>query len=148
MNLPARFPLRLFHVLAIFVVLATLYLLANFYGTSVESYWLEQRAQDARRDIARLEKENQFLIARVARAKTDDYIETIARDRLNMIRSGDRPLIMLRVKKDPTPRLESLPRPMGDSLPKREAASLPMLTRFGHVNAWLSLFFGPTPGRR
>ena len=50
MNLPSRLSLRLVHALVIFVGLVTLYLLANFYGTSVESYWLEQRAEEARQE--------------------------------------------------------------------------------------------------
>ena len=78
------------------VVLVLLYLLVRFYDTSVESYRLEQRAEVVRQEIARLESDNQALATQVARARTDEYVELIARERLNMIRPGDRPLVMLR----------------------------------------------------
>ncbi|MAG36977.1 MAG: hypothetical protein CL878_12145 [Dehalococcoidia bacterium] len=142
MNLPSRLSLRLVHALVIFVGLVTLYLLANFYGTSVESYWLEQRAEEARQEIARVERDNQALATQVARARTEEYIELIARERLNMIRPGDRPLVMLRENQEALSRAQPLPPPPALPLPQPVPAVPTPLARLGHVSEWLNLFFG------
>ena len=121
------------------VVLVLLYLLVRFYEASVGSYRLEQRAAVVRQEIARLESDNQALATQVAQAQTDEYVELIARERLNMIRPGDRPLVMLR-EQPPAARTHPLPAPAAASQP----AVAPPLPRagFGHVGAWLNLFFG------
>lgn len=136
---PISFLPRLAPVLIGGVVLVLLYLLVRFYDTSVESYRLEQRAEAVRQEIARLESDNQALATQVAQARTDEYVELIARERLNMIRPGDRPLVMLR-EQPPAARTHPLPAPAAAPQP----AVAPPLPRagFGHVGAWLNLFFG------
>ena len=138
MKWPLSFSPRLAPVLIGGVVLVLLYLLVRFYDTSVESYRLEQRAEVVRQEIARLESDNQALATQVAQARTDEYIELIARERLNMIRPGDRPLVMLR---EPPP---APPHPLPAPAAAPQPAVAPPLPRagFGHVGAWLNLFFG------
>ncbi len=129
-------------MLIVCVVLVLLYLLAQFYDTSVESYRLEQRAEVVRQEIDRLERDNQALATQVARARTDEYVELIARERLNLIRPGDRPLVMLREKQPVAVPVQPLPAPPAVSLPEPVLAPPTPLARFGHVGEWLSLFFG------
>ena len=139
MKWPLSFLPRLAPVLIGGVVLVLLYLLVRFYDTSVESYRLEQRAEVVRQEIARLESDNQALATQVAQARTDEYIELIARERLNMIRPGDRPLVMLR-EQPPAARTHPLLAPAAAPQPA-VAPPLPR-ARFGHVGEWLKLFFG------
>ena len=141
MKWPLSFSPRLAPVLIGAVVLVLLYLLVRFYDTSIESYRLEQRAEVVRQEIARLESDNQALATQVAQARTDEYIELIARERLNMIRPGDRPLVMLR-EPPPPARTQSLPAPA--AAPQTLPALAPPVPRagFGHVGEWLNLFFG------
>ena len=111
--------------------------------TSVESYRLEQRTEAVRQEIARLESDNQALATQVARARTDEYVELIARERLNMIRPGDRPLVMLREQPPAVP-AQSLPAPAAVPQPQPVLAPSSPLAGFGHVGEWLNLFFGST----
>lgn len=139
MKWPLSFSPRLAPVLIGGVVLVLLYLLVRFYDTSIESYRLEQRAEVVRQEIARLESDNQALATQVAQARTDEYVELIARERLNMIRPGDRPLVMLR-EQPPAARPQPLPAPAAAPQP----ALAPPVPRagFGYVGEWLNLFFG------
>ena len=141
MKWPISFSPRLAPVLIGCVVLVLLYLLVRFYDTSVESYRLEQRAEAVRQEIARLERDNQALATQVAQARTDEYIELIARERLNMIRPGDRPLVMLR-EQPPAARTQSLPAPAAVPQPPPALAPPQPRAGFGHVGEWLNLFFG------
>lgn len=129
-------------MLIAFVVLVLFYLLANFYATSVESYGLEQRAEAARREIERLERDNQVLATQVAQARTDEYVELTARERLNMIRPGDRPLVMLREQPPVVLPAQPLPAPAAAPQPQPMVAPPMPLAGFGHVGEWLTLFFG------
>ena len=139
---PISFSPRLAPVLIGCVVLVLLYLLMRFYDTSVESYRLEQRAEAVRQEIARLERDTQALATQVAQARTDEYVELVARERLNMIRPGDRPLVMLREPPPAPP--HPLPAPAAaPQLPPPVAPPLP-LPGIGHVGEWLNLFFGST----
>jgi cell division protein FtsL len=140
---PLSFSPRLAPVLIGCVVLVLLYLLVRFYHTSVESYRLEQRTEAVRQEIARLESDNQALATQVARARTDEYVELIARERLNMIRPGDRPLVMLREQPPAVP-AQSLPAPAAAPQPQPVLAPSSPLAGFGHVGEWLNLFFGST----
>ncbi len=142
MKWPLSFSPRLAPVLIGCVVLVLLYLLVRFYHTSVESYRLEQRTEAVRQEIARLESDNQALATQVARARTDEYVELIARERLNMIRPGDRPLVMLR--EQPPARPQPLLAPAAAPQPPPAVAPPVPLAGFGHVGEWLNLFFGST----
>ncbi len=140
MKWPLSFSPRLAPVLIGCVVLVLLYLLVRFYDASVGSYRLEQRAAVVRQEIARLESDNQALATQVAQAQTDEYVELIARERLNMIRPGDRPLVMLREQPPAAARAQPLPA----AVPQPAPALAPPRLRvgFGHVGEWLNLFFG------
>ncbi len=142
MKWPIGLSPRLALVLIGGVVLVLLYLLVRFYDTTVESYRLEQRAEAVRQELARLESENQALATQVARARTDEYVELVARERLNMIRPGDRPLVMLRAQPPPAPLPQPLPVPAAAPQPQPALVPPVPLTGFGHVGEWLKLFFG------
>lgn len=141
MKWPLSFLPRLAPVLIGGVVLVLLYLLVRFYDTSIESYRLEQRAEVVRQEIARLESDNQALATQVAQARTAEYVELIAREHLNMIRPGDRPLVMLR---EPPPAAHTQPLPVPAAAPQPPPPVAPSVppAGFGHVGEWLNLFFG------
>ena len=80
-------------VLVICVV--SIYFVANFYGKSMDSYRINQRAIEARRENARLEAEIKALQASVAYLSTESYLETAAREKLNLVKPGDKPLVVL-----------------------------------------------------
>lgn len=142
MKWPLSFSPRLAPVLIGCVVLVLLYLLVRFYDTSVGSYRLEQRAEVVRQEIARLESDNQALATQVARTRTDEYVELMARERLNMIRPGDRPLVMLREQPPAAARAQPLPAPATPPQPEPALAPPRLRVGFGHVGEWLNLFFG------
>ena len=142
MKWPLRLSPRLAPALIVGVILVLLYLLANFYRTSIESYGLEQRAEAVQREIERLERDNQALATRVAQARTDAYVELLARERLNMIRPGDRPLVMLRDTQPGASPAQPVPTPTAAARPEPALDPATQLAGFGYVGQWLNLFFG------
>ena len=114
------------------VCIVSVYFVVGFYGKSVDSYRINQRAARIQRDIARLEAENKLLQDKVAYLATDAYLETAARDKLNLARPGDRALVVVPAQVE-VPWVEPPPRPDPYGVP----------AEFGHAADWLALFFGP-----
>lgn len=114
------------------VCVVSAYFVVGFYGKSVESYRINLRAEQVQREVAALEVRNRQLQERVAYLATDGYVETAARDKLNLVKPGDHSLIVLPEKPDvawvqgPPPR----------------ADTMRAFAEFGHLADWLALFFG------
>src|SRR5437867_5824972 len=75
------------------VCVVTAYFVVGFYGKSVESFRINHRAEQVQRQVAALEARNRQLRERVAYLATDGYVETAARDKLNLVKPGDHSLI-------------------------------------------------------
>ncbi len=112
------------------VCVVSAYFVVGFYGKSVESYRISQRAEAVRRQIAQLEAQNRVLQQQVAELSTDAYVETAARDKLNLARPGDHSLVVVPAQ-DEVATVEGPPSP--ETPPARE---------LGHLGDWLALFFG------
>ena len=122
---PAQLTLLVICVVSIFFV-------ANFYGKSMDSYRINQRAAEARRENARLEAQIEQLEERVAQLSTEAYLETAAREKLNLVKAGDKPLVIL---------------PVGVEMatvagPPPGTGAVRPLAELGHAADWLVLFFG------
>ena len=117
-------------VLVICVV--SIFFVANFYGKSMDSYRINQRATEARRENARLEAQIKQLEERVAYLSTESYLETAAREKLNLVKAGDKPLVVLPVGAE----MATVAGP-----PPGGTAARP-LAELGHAADWLVLFFG------
>ncbi|MGH2370114.1 MAG: FtsB family cell division protein [Chloroflexota bacterium] len=115
------------------VCVVSVYFIVGFYSKSVESYRINQRAAQVRQEVAELESQNEGLQARVAYLATDTYVETAARDKLNLVRPGDRSLVIV-------PEQSAIMGPAGPP-PRREPSRF--LAEFGHFEEWLALFFSP-----
>lgn len=122
------------------VCVVSIYFVINFYGKSLEAYRISQRATDVRREIVRLEADIRRLKAQVAYYQTDDYIELTARDKLNLVRPGDRPVIVLPV--EPTP-LASGDEEMPVARPPADARRTPRDPELGHLPGWVALIIAP-----
>src|ERR671933_321249 len=70
------------------VCVVSAYFIVGFYGKSVESYRINLRAEQVQRQVAALEARKRQLQARVAYLATDGYVETAARDKLNLVKPG------------------------------------------------------------
>jgi cell division protein FtsB len=130
--LPAR-RLAPAQVTLLVVCVVSVYFLVGFYGKSLDSYRIGQRAAQIRREVAALEAKNRLLQERVAYLATDAYVEMAARDKLSLVKPGDRLLIVVADGQD-AGWVESPP-------PGDEPARPPL--EFGHLADWLDLFFGP-----
>jgi cell division protein FtsB len=113
------------------ICVVSAYFVVGFYGKSVESYRLNQRSEQVQREVRALEARNRQLQERVAYLATDGYVETAARDKLNLAKSGDRSLIVLPEKQD-VAWVESPP----------PATGVRALVNLGRLADWLFLFFG------
>lgn len=113
------------------VSVVSIYFIISFFGKSLDSHRINQRAVEARRVNARLETQIKELQDRVAYLSTDSYLETAAREKLNLVKPGDRPLVILPAGVE----LATVAGPplTGDARPFAE---------FGHLPDWLILFFG------
>jgi hypothetical protein len=116
----------------IVVCVVAVYFLIGFYGKSMDGVRINQRAEAVRRQITVLEAENRALMEQVAMLSTDAYVETAARDKLNLVKPGDRSLIVLPANPD-VASVEPPPAP-GDT--GRRPGEL------GYLEDWLALFFG------
>jgi len=114
------------------VCVVSVYFLIGFYGKSLDSYRISQRADQVRREVADLEARNKALQEKVAYYATDGYVETAARDKLNLVKPGDYSLVVLPEKQE-VAWVEALP---------TGAARQGSLTELGHFDDWLALFFG------
>jgi cell division protein FtsB len=98
-----RFPVGL--LLAVVGPACALILLATA-QRAVEGYQLARQVEAMRREVAELREQNVELQRRIARYRSDAYIERVAREELNLVRPGDVPVIIVA----PTP-APSLVRP-------------------------------------
>ena len=78
-----------------------------------QSYVLAEEEAQLRREIAQLRLENLRLQGELTYARSDQYIESVAREQLNLVRPGDRAILLVgpprRSTPEPTPRREATP---------------------------------------
>ena len=122
---PAQLTLLVVCVVSIFFV-------ANFYGKSMDSYRINQRAVQARRENARLEQQIETLQQKVDQLSTEGSLETAAREKLNLVKPGDKPIVIL-------PAAVEVATVAG---PPPGADGTRPLAELGHAADWLVLFFG------
>jgi cell division protein FtsB len=84
--------LRLAAVLAVPLLL---YVLVATGQKALDNYRLNQEADALRAQVVALRADNLALQAQIEDARTDTAIETIAREKLNLIKPGDRPVVLL-----------------------------------------------------
>lgn len=114
------------------VCLVSIFFIVNFYSKSLDSYRLNQRAALIHRENARLEEQIKALQERVAYLSTEAYVETAAREKLNLIKPGDRSIIIIPAE----PQIATVAEP--PATPEHSSA----LVEFGYLTNWLDLFFG------
>jgi cell division protein FtsB len=100
------------------LVPAVLYALYTVAEKSVETYRLRYQAAVVRAEIEASKAENLRLQAELVAARGDAQIEDAARRQLNLIKPGDRPVVLIGPlpTASPTPRTVATPQP-GDDLP-------------------------------
>jgi hypothetical protein len=118
------------HVTMLVVCVVAVYFIVGFYGKSLDSYRINQRAVEVRKEIDQIEAQNRDIQARIAYLQSDGYVETAAREKLNLARPGDRSVVLLQ----DTPDVAGPPGP---------PPAAPVMVAFGHLGEWLDLFFGP-----
>jgi cell division protein DivIC len=74
---------------------------------AVSSYHASREVEAARKQIQDLRQQNVELQAKIARYRSDLYVEKVAREELNLVRPGDVPVIIIA----PTPVPASAVRP-------------------------------------
>jgi cell division protein FtsB len=105
--------------LALFLVPAVAYAGYAVAGRWYQGYVLAQEETELRREIAQLRSENVRLQAELSYVRGDRYIESVAREQLNLVRPGDRPLIL--VGPGGAPPVEPAPRRDPPPLPEKSA---------------------------
>jgi cell division protein FtsB len=115
------------------VCLVSVFFIVNFYSKSLDSYRMNQRVMQIRRDNALLEEKITQLQERVAYLSTETYVETAAREKLNLVRPGDRSIIIVPAEPAMATVAERPPVPDAPHV----------LPEFGHLASWFNLFFGP-----
>jgi cell division protein FtsB len=69
---------------------------------AVEGYQMARQVDLARKEVADLRQQNVELQERIARYRSDMYVEKIAREELNLVRPGDVPVIVIAPTAEPT----------------------------------------------
>ena len=127
-----RFSLSPAQLTLLVVCIVSIFFVANFYGKSMDSYRINQRAAQARRENARLEQEIKALQEKLTYLSTESYLETAAREKLNLVKPGDRPIVVL-------PAAAEMATVAG---PPPGSGSARPLAELGHAADWLVVFFG------
>jgi cell division protein FtsL len=127
-----RFSLSPAQLTVLVICVVSIFFVANFYGKSMDSYRINQRAVQARRENARLEQKIKTLQAEVDQLATESALETTAREKLNLVKPGDRPIVIL-------PAAVEVATVAG---PPPGAEATRPLAELGHAADWLVLFFG------
>jgi cell division protein FtsB len=78
---------------------------------AVDGYQMARQVDAARREVAELRQQNVELQARIARYRSDAYVERVAREELNLVRPGDVPVIVIAPTPEPTPVVAPRPTP-------------------------------------
>ena len=120
------------HLTMLVVCVVSVYFIVGFYGKSLDSYRMNQRARAVQQEIALLEAQNRELQASIAYLQSDAYVETAGRDKLNLARPGDRSVVIV-----PAPST-----PVGPPGPPPARGVTTRLPDFGHLEEWVELFFG------
>ena len=76
---------------------------------AVEGYQMARQVDAARKEVADLTQQNLALQDKIARYRSDNYVEKIAREELNLVRPGDVPVIV--VAPTAVPQSATPPRP-------------------------------------
>jgi cell division protein FtsB len=118
-------------ILAIGMVVLSLWMLASFVGQVITSAQLERRRDALKAEIARVEAENAALSSEVAYAESPAYAERIAREQLGYAREGDTVILPTFQDATPTP---AVPTP----------AALPTAAPRSNLRGWADALF-PTP---
>jgi cell division protein FtsL len=121
---PAPLAVRLAAVLAVPLVL---YALVATGQKAIENYRMNQEADGLRAEIVSLRAENISLQQQIEMARSDIAIETIAREQLGLIKSGDHPLTIVG---------QGAAQPAPPPLPPPPAPPPPAWRQ------WFDLFFG------
>ena len=83
-----------------------------------QSYLLAQEEEALRIEIAELRRDNVRLQAELVHARSDQYVESVAREQLGLVKPGDRPFVLVgppsAVRPDATPVAAPAPRPEKD----------------------------------
>lgn len=120
------------HLTMLVVCVVAVYFIVGFYGKSLDSYRMSQRARAVRQEISLLEAQNRELQASITYLQSDAYVETAGRDKLNLARPGDRSVVIV-----PAPSA-----PVGPPGPPPGRGATPRLPDFGHLEEWVEFFFG------
>lgn len=116
------------HIVALGMVVLSLWMLASFVGQVITSAEIERRRVALESEIARLERENSALSGEVAYAESPAYAERIAREQLGFAREGD--TVVLPTFPDVTP------------APAESAAPpIPAPTPRSNLSAWAGALF-------
>jgi hypothetical protein len=113
------------------VCVVSVYFIIGFFGKSAESYRINQRAAAVRKEIAVLEAQNSKLKERVAYLSTDGFVETTARDKLNLIKPGDHSLVTI----------DAEPQVAGVAPPPDPTEAARLFPGVGHRDDWIALLF-------
>jgi cell division protein FtsB len=108
------------------------WVLSGFMARSDDTQRIAKRLEEAARDVARQEAKVEVLRTQVAYLATDAYVEVAAREKLGLVKPGDRPVIVLR-EVDEVAWVPAAP-------PERPAG--PFGPGYGRLDEWVRLFFG------
>jgi len=104
LTLPASRSPRLPRWLLPLVLVATLILILNAFGSSyLTVYRLRRDADRLGREVQVLRRENAQLREEIRRLHTPEYIERLAREQFGLVRPGEIPVLLIRPTPSPRP---------------------------------------------
>ena len=74
-----------------------------------QSFLLAQEEEALRVEIGELRRENLRLQAELVRVRSDQYVESVAREQLGLIKPGDRAFVLVGPAAPPTPEVQAPP---------------------------------------
>ncbi|MBI4300112.1 MAG: septum formation initiator family protein [Chloroflexi bacterium] len=96
---------------------------------AIETYELKQEQGRIQRDIGQLESRNADLQKTADYLKSDDYIEKVAREQLNLIKPGEKAVVVIA--------------PPGQQPPSAVPENAAKVDTRPNWRRWWDLFFGP-----
>jgi cell division protein FtsB len=121
-------------IVTIIVLTLVAILTIDFGRKALDNYHVQRRVEWLRQEVAAEAEENEALQARLAYVGSDAYVEEIARERLKMVKAGDKAVVLV-------PRSIDQPSATTPVAATQEPEKEPE----PYWQQWWDLFFGPSP---
>jgi cell division protein FtsB len=121
-------------IVTIVTIILVAVLTIDFGRKALDNYHIQRQVEWLRADVAAEQEENEALQERLVYVSSDAYVEEIARERLKMVKAGDKAVVLV-------PRSIDQPSATTPVAATQEPEKEPE----PYWQQWWDLFFGPSP---